>query len=430
MFLYMKCVCWKKLALWDITIRGLHTVTVTFVITTFQIQLLQQQQQQQQQQQLVLQQQQQQQQQQSQQNQLQSFGITTLGGVAPQEATLHTPATGDTTHILLHNADLSNLQSQIGNGSNGMSQLPQPVQGISAQQVLNPLGSVQVRIAPGDDVKVGTPIHQLAVNNVSQQNQIHVQQQHQQQQQRTIQHSQQGVTLRTLSQSQNVSGAGGNMAAGTNQQQLGLQTILSAGGSQTQAIKLLQQVANQVTQNNQQPQQQQGIAVQQTDNKAIITQLFDQNMPPTNTSFVSVQPIQQQQQQQQQQQKQQPIPIQITKAVPSQAKTRMAQPVPVTKSQLVNSVAKVPSPTKASPGTSNNIPMGAKTKTKRQPKAKQPAKIAPAPASTSASAITATSSAALLTQLLTQGEILFVCLVLNKMSRSWIRQVLEKWWFS
>ena len=384
------------------------TAHITFVITSFQIQLLQQQQQQQQQHQLVLQQQQQQQQQQqTQQNQLQSFGITTLGGVAPQEATLHTPATGDTTHILLHNADLSNLQSQIGNGSNGMSQLPQPVQGISAQQVLNPLGSVQVRIAPGDDVKVGTPIHQLAVNNVSQQNQIHVQQQ--QQQQRTIQHSQQGVTLRTLNQSQNVSGAGGNMASGTNQQQLGLQTILSAGGSQTQAIKLLQQVANQVTQNNQQPQQQQGIAVQQTDNKAIITQLFDQNMPSANTSFVSVQPIQQQQQQQQQQ-KQQPIPIQITKAVPSQAKTRMAQPVPVTKSQLVNSVAKVPSPTKASPGTSNNIPMGAKTKTKRQPKAKQPAKIAPAPASTSASAITATSSAALLTQLLTQGEILIFCL--------------------
>ena len=350
--------------------------------------------QQQQQQQLILQQQSQQQQ----QNQLQNLGIP-LNNMGGHPATLHS-ATGDATHILLNNADLANIQSHINSGGS-LSQIQgntqqQQMQGISSQQVLSPLTSVQVRIAPGDDVKVGTPIHQLAAS-VSQQNQI---QQQVQQPHRTL-GSQGGVTVRTVNQAQNVPGT---VPPGGQQTQLqGLPTILSTGGNQTQAIKLLQQVANQVSQNSQQQpqqQQQQSIAVQQTDNKAIITQIFEQNMIPTgNPSFVSVQqPIQPQQQQQQQ-----TIPIQLTKA-PHQAKTRTAQPV--IKNQLVTSVAKVPSPTKAAPGNANVLPLGAKAKIKRQPKPKQqPAKIAPAPpSSTSTNNITATSSTALLTQLLTQGK--------------------------
>ncbi|XP_072043582.1 MLX-interacting protein-like isoform X2 [Amphiura filiformis] len=365
----------------------------------FNTQQLQQQQQQiqliqQQQQQLILQQQ-------TQQNQLQNLGIP-LNSVG-HPATLHS-ATGDTTHILLNNADLASLQSHINN-SNGMSPLQnntqqqpqQPMQGINTQPVLNPLTSVQVRIAPGDDVKVGTPIHQLAAN-VSQQNQIPHVRPH-----RTLS-SQSGVTVRTVNQAQNV--AGTLTTSGQSSQLQGLPTILSTGGNQTQAIKLLQQVANQVSQNNQQQpqQQQQSIAVQQTENKGIITQIFEQNMIPTgNNSFVSVQqPVQQQRQQQRQRKQQPPIPVAITKAVP-QAKTRTAQPV--TKNQLVTSVAKVPSQMKATSGTA--IPMGAKAKTKRQPKPKQqPAKIAPAPPSSTSTNnnITAPSSTALLTQLLTQGR--------------------------
>ena len=272
------------------------------------------------------------QQQQSQQNQLQNLGIT-LTNVPTQHATLHS-AGGESTHILLNSADISNLQSQIN------SQLPPgasitTLQGMTGgQQVLNPLTSVQVRIGPANDgntsVKLATPVHDMAVS--------------QQQQARTLQ-QQPTQTLRTLSQAQ------GSVANGQQNTRLGLETLV--GGNQTQAKQLLQQLANQVSQNTQQAQQQQGIPMQQQqpeESKAIFTQILGAQNMSGNSNFVSIQPHQTIQQQQDQQQQQTPFPIQITKVQQpkkSTIRTRMAQPVSGT-TRAVVSIAKSPSQTKAS----------------------------------------------------------------------------------